>query len=84
MSWTSGLAIYFILWWVVLFAVLPFGAHSAHELEEDVEAGHAPSAPVAPRLFRKFLITSGVSGIIFGIIYYVRVNKLITLDSFPI
>ena len=83
MSFTSGFAIFFIIWWVVLFAVLPFGAHSAHELGQDVEEGHAPSAPVAPRLVRKFFITTGVAGIIFGIFYYVRMNKLITLDSFP-
>ncbi|MCP5081725.1 MAG: DUF1467 family protein [Alphaproteobacteria bacterium] len=83
MAWTGALAIYFILWWVVLFAVLPFGAHSAHELGQDVEAGHAPSAPVAPRLIRKFLITTVVSGIIFAGVYYVQVNKLITLDSLP-
>lgn len=83
MNWTSGLAIYFIIWWVCLFAVLPFGAHSAHELELEVEEGHAPSAPVAPRLIRKFLITSVVAGVVFAIVYYVRVNKLITLDSLP-
>ncbi len=84
MALTSALAIYFIIWWVVLFTVLPFGAHSAHELEQEVEEGHAPSAPVSPRLVRKFLITTGVSGVIFAIFYYVQTNKLITLDSFPI
>ena len=84
MALTSALAIYFIIWWVVLFTVLPFGAHSAHELEQEVEEGHAPSAPVSPRLIRKFLITTGVSGVIFAVVYYVQTNKLITLDSFPI
>ena len=83
MAWTSAFAIYFIIWWVVLFTVLPFGAHSAHELGEEVEEGHAPSAPLAPRLVRKFFITTVVAGIVFAIFYYVQVNKLITLDSFP-
>ncbi len=84
MSFTSGFAIFFIIWWVVLFAVLPFGAHSPHELGQEVEEGHAPSAPVTPRLVRKFLITTGVAGLIFGVFYYLRTNELITLDSFPI
>ena len=84
MSWTSGLAIYFIIWWVVLFAVLPFGAHSAHELGTDVETGHAPSAPVSPRLIKKFLITSVVAGVIFAGVYVARVYKLVTLDTLPI
>ena len=84
MSWTSGLAIYFIIWWVVLFTVLPFGAQSAHELGSDIEEGHAPSAPVAPRLIRKFLITSVSAGVVFAGVYVARVYKLVTLDSLPI
>ena len=33
MSVTTGLAIYFLIWWVTLFAVLPFGVRSQHEAE---------------------------------------------------
>ncbi len=84
MNWTSGLAIYFIIWWIVLFAVLPFGSHSAHETGEEVERGHAPSAPVAPRLLKKFLMTSIIASVIFSFVYVVRVYKLVSLDSLPI
>ena len=83
MSWISGLAVYFIVWWVVLFTVLPVGVRSAHELGEEVESGHAPSAPVSPRLLWKFLATTLISGVIFACIYVVRTYKLITLDSLP-
>ncbi len=31
MSLASALAIYFIIWWLVLFLVLPFGIRNAHE-----------------------------------------------------
>ncbi len=83
MTLTSGLAIYFIIWWVTLFAVLPFGAHSAHELGEEVEQGHAPSAPVSPRILRKFAITTLVAGIVFACVYVAFIYKLVTLDTFP-
>ena len=83
MSLVSGLAIYFIIWWLVLFTMLPIGARSPHELGEDVETGHAPSSPVAPRLLFKFLLTTVVAGAIFAVVYYVRVNNLITLDMLP-
>ena len=45
MSWLTIAALYFILWWVVLFAVLPFGVRSQDESGE-VEAGTDPGAPV--------------------------------------
>ncbi len=83
MSLVSGLAIYFIIWWLVLFTILPIGAHSPHELGQDVDSGHAPSAPVTPRLWMKALVTTVVAGVIFSGMYYARVNNLITLDMFP-
>lgn len=83
MGLASGLAIYFIIWWLVLFTILPIGAHSPHEMGEDVERGHAPSSPRAPRLLYKFGLTTLVAGVIFAGVYYARVNNLITLDMFP-
>ena len=50
MSLASALAIYFIIWWLVLFMVLPFGIRNAHESGETVEEGNEPGAPVNPRL----------------------------------
>ncbi|MGI9373264.1 MAG: DUF1467 family protein [Hyphomicrobiales bacterium] len=82
MSLTSALAFFFIIWWLVLFTVLPWGAHSPHEEGESVETGHAPSSPKTPRLLRKFAITTVIAAIVFSIFYYVRVNELITLNTF--
>ncbi|MGI9481586.1 MAG: DUF1467 family protein, partial [Hyphomicrobiales bacterium] len=58
------------------------GARSPHEEGEEVETGHAPSAPAAPRLVLKFAATTAIAAVIFAIFYYVRVNNLITLDTF--
>ena len=33
----SALAIYFIIWWLCLFVVLPFGVRNAHESAEEVD-----------------------------------------------
>lgn len=46
--------IYAISWWMILFMVLPWGV----KLAAKPVAGHAASAPVAPRIRRKLLITS--------------------------
>ncbi|MEO0411288.1 MAG: DUF1467 family protein [Pseudomonadota bacterium] len=58
MNIAGAIIAYLLIWWVLLFTVLPFGATSAHEAGEEVGAGHDPGAPVAPRLGRKLLITT--------------------------
>ena len=47
MSLSTAIAIYFIIWWVVLFAVLPWGVRSQQE-SGDVVSGTDPGAPVDP------------------------------------
>ncbi len=60
MGWGSIVAIYFVVWWTMLFAVLPFGVRSQVESGE-VIPGTEPGAPVAPNLLRKALWTSIVA-----------------------
>jgi predicted secreted protein len=61
MTLVTGLAIYFVIWWIVLFAVLPWGSRPP----ERPEPGMADSAPENPRLLLKFFATTIVSGVIF-------------------
>jgi predicted secreted protein len=81
MTLPVALGVYFICWWLVLFAVLPFGVN-APEQEGDV-TGHADSAPVQPRILLKFLITTVISAVIFAIVYTVITYRLLPLDWLP-
>lgn len=45
MRWFSVLAIFFLFWFLSLFAVLPFSASPPEEMGEKAEIGHAESAP---------------------------------------
>lgn len=65
MSWPLGIAIFLTIWWVVLFAVLPFGVRSQHESGQ-VERGTDPGAPVAPMLLKKAIWTTAITGILFA------------------
>jgi predicted secreted protein len=65
MTTPMAIAIYFTIWWIVLFAILPWGVRSQHE-DGDVVAGTDPGAPVAPRLLAKAIATTIVSTIIFA------------------
>jgi predicted secreted protein len=67
MSVTGAIALYFIIWWTVLFAILPFGVRSQAESGE-ITAGTEPGAPIAPRLRQKALWTTLIAGIVFGFV----------------
>jgi predicted secreted protein len=81
MSLTLGLALYFIIWWTVLFAVLPFGVRTQGEAGEIVP-GTPASAPVAPHLLRTFAITTGVAGVIFALVYAVLAGGIVDLGAY--
>ena len=77
---TTAIAIFFLIWWVVLFAVLPWGVRSQHE-DGEMAPGTDPGAPVIPNLKRKLLWTTLVSILIFGACYVVYVKHLVTLEG---
>jgi predicted secreted protein len=81
MAITTALAIYFIIWWLVLFCVLPFGVRNAAEAGEVVEAGNDPGAPIAHALGSKLIWTTIVAGVVFAGVWAIYVYKLITLDE---
>jgi predicted secreted protein len=68
MSLVSGLMIYAILWWMVLFMVLPFGVRTVREEGGNLIEGQAASAPVRPRVWTKMLITTLITTLIMAAI----------------
>ena len=62
-----AIAIYFTTWWIVLFAVLPWGIRSQDEADA-VVPGSEPGAPLRPRLAVKALVTTGLSAIVLVVI----------------
>jgi predicted secreted protein len=76
----TALAIYFVVWWVVLFAVLPWGVHRQDESGE-IAPGTDPGAPSFPQLKRKMIWTTIVATIVFTAWYVAYTNQLVTLDQ---
>ena len=87
-SISVGLAIYFVMWWIVLFVTLPFGIRSQHEGDE-VIPGTEPGAPMKTMMARKLLWTTIISAIIFGIGFalyrsgYANVDRLSSWMGLP-
>ena len=76
MNWFTGILVYVMIWWVVLFTVLPWGV----KVPDKPEPGHASSAPIKPMLVRKFLITTVLAGVIWATVYYAIASELISFQ----
>jgi predicted secreted protein len=70
----SLLALYFIIWWLTLFAVLPFGVRSQQETGE-VVTGSDPGAPASVRIGRVMLINSVVAALVLAAFWTVYVEN---------
>jgi predicted secreted protein len=71
------IAVYFVLWWLVIFMVLPFGVRR----DADPEHGNDPGAPRYPMLMRKFLWTSVITAVLTFGVYALDRAGLTTLSA---
>ena len=85
---STAFAIYFVLWWIVLFLTLPFGVRSQHEDNEGAP-GTDPGAPVLARMGSKLIWTTIISVVIYAIAMwayyqgYLNVERLSKLMGMP-
>ncbi|MDP2802916.1 MAG: DUF1467 family protein [Phreatobacter sp.] len=82
MSIAAALAIYFIIWWLVLFVVLPFGVRSQIEAGR-VVPGSDPGAPQRTVMRNKLIATSLVAAVVFTLYYINFIYGFLTLDDIP-
>ena len=75
MEFFSAAAVFIIVWWLVLFMVLPFGAVPP----DDVEPGTEPGAPARPRLAVKLAVTTLIALCLTALIVWVIQSGLIRL-----
>ena len=80
MSVSTSVAIYFIIWWMVLFAVLPWGIRSQVEAGE-VVPGSDPGAPSLPKLWAKVIWTTVVSALIFAVFQVIYRYRLVSFED---
>jgi predicted secreted protein len=80
MQVSTGIAIYFLIWWIVLFGVLPWGIRSQGEGGE-VVPGSDPGAPMIPRLGGKLIWTTIVSTVVFALVAFLYVRRVVTLEG---
>jgi predicted secreted protein len=75
MTWFATGVTFLLVWWLVLFMVLPFGARPP----DQIEPGTAPSAPARPRIGLKFLITTLIAAALTALILWLIDSGMIQL-----
>jgi predicted secreted protein len=76
----SAFAIFFIIWWVTLFAVLPIGLKTQGEAGAVVPGTHE-SAPARPRFGFIFGLTTLITILVFSGFYWFAITKGLRFDD---
>ena len=66
MSVTGLAIIYIIIWWIVFFVILPIDVNRQKLLKID---GEDTGSPENPKMLKKFIYCTGITTVIFMIIY---------------
>jgi predicted secreted protein len=75
MEFFSAAVVFIIVWWLVLFMVLPFGASPP----EEIEPGTEPGAPGKPRMVVKLAVTTLIALCLTALIVWVIQSGFIRL-----
>jgi predicted secreted protein len=82
MAIISALAVYFVIWWLTLFVVLPIGLRTQAE-DGDVVPGTVASAPTRFRGLRVMMTTTIISALIYGGWYVASTYFGISVNDLP-
>jgi len=78
MSATGLAIIYIIIWWVVFFIILPIDVNR-HKSTKIV--GEDAGSPENPKMLKKFIYCTGITTVIFMIIYQLIKYEILNLRS---
>jgi predicted secreted protein len=80
MSIPLAIALYFVIWWTTLFAILPIGVRTQGEAG-DVVPGTPRSAPVRPRILWIIGVNTVTAAAVFVLIVFAVNRGWIPLES---
>jgi Predicted secreted protein len=83
MSIVQVIVAFAVTWWVVLFAVLPFGVRTHHDAGIDTSDGVEPGSPIKTHLGKKLIATTLITILLVGIFYLGQTMGFLTISSIP-
>jgi len=81
MNWFSALVVWLIIWWLVLFIILPIGIRGQAE-EGDIVEGSEPGAPHTLDIKKKFKQTTIIASILWVLTCALILSGWVSWDAF--
>jgi predicted secreted protein len=78
MSATGLAIIYIIIWWIVFFAILPIDVERKKLIKIE---GEDAGSPENPKMLKKFIYCTGITTILFIIIYLLMKFEYLNLRN---
>ena len=78
MSYTGLAIIYIIIWWIVFFIILPLDVNRSKTYKIE---GEDSGSPENPKMMKKFIYCTGITSIIFIIIYLLMKFEYLNLRN---
>ena len=78
MSITGLAIIYIIIWWIVFFAILPIDVERKKIIRID---GEDPGSPENPKILKKFIYCTGITTVLFFIIFLLMKFEYLNLRN---
>lgn len=77
-NWFTAFVLYVIVWWTVLFAVLPFGTRPVADADQ---ATGWRGTPERPRMGQKILWTTGIALLIWAAVLGIQLSGIISFRT---
>ena len=78
MSITGLAIIYIIIWWIVFFATLPIDVERKKPIKVE---GEDPGSPENPKILKKFIYTTGITTVLFVVIFLLMKFEYLNLRN---
>ena len=65
-----------IIWWVIVFTILPIGIKKPNKAEK----GHAEGAPQNPQILKKFIITSLIAFVLWLLVFFIIKTQIFSFQ----
>lgn len=72
----NGVVVFLLIWWIVLFTMLPIGVTSQEE-DGDVVAGSEPGAPSRPNLAKKLWWTTSITSVVWIVYFFLMFSGVL-------
>mgnify|MGYP003624366259 FL=1 len=72
----NGVVVFTLIWWILLFTMLPIGVTSQEE-DGDVVAGSDPGAPSRPNLAKKLWWTTAITSGLWIVYFFLMLSGVL-------